>query len=176
MRWPAERTASRRANTDPVLLQHLPQPRSPGSAAHRICRPPFPPSRTRPEAPHPSGGRPRTSVDIPVHAKGLPVLRVVSLCTCRRHYPRTAAERVLRSSRPTVSAFPDRVVGSACASSSTWTIAERWYLMPRAIDVPPMPIARPESPGVPPPGLSYLPGPNTCAGVTEIWGRRFTAR
>ena len=56
-------------------------------------------------------------LDIPVHAKGLPVLRALSLCTCRRHYPGAAAGRTLRSSRPAVSAFPERVVGSACASS-----------------------------------------------------------
>jgi hypothetical protein len=54
---------------------------------------------------------------IPDHALGLPVLRALSLCTCRRHYPGAAAGRTLRSSRPAVSAFPERVVGSACASS-----------------------------------------------------------
>src|SRR6201987_649465 len=54
---------------------------------------------------------------IPDHASGLPVLRALSLCTCRRHYPGAAAGRTLRSSRPAVSAFPERVVGSACASS-----------------------------------------------------------
>src|SRR6202030_1482543 len=54
---------------------------------------------------------------IPDHAWGLPVLRALSLCTCRRHYPGAAAGRTLRSSRPAVSAFPERVVGSACASS-----------------------------------------------------------
>jgi len=30
---------------------------------------------------------------IPDHAKGLPVLRTLSLCTCCRHYPGAAAER-----------------------------------------------------------------------------------
>jgi len=51
------------------------------------------------------------------HALGLPVLRALSLCTCCRHYPGAAAGRILRSSIPAVSAFPERVVGSACALS-----------------------------------------------------------
>ena len=54
---------------------------------------------------------------IPDHALGLPVLRALSLCTCRRHYPGAAAGRLPRSSHPAVSAFPERVVGSACALS-----------------------------------------------------------
>src|SRR5450755_1733129 len=54
---------------------------------------------------------------IPDLALGLPVLRTLSLCTCCRHYPGTAAGRTLRSSHPAVSAFPERVVGSACTSS-----------------------------------------------------------
>src|ERR1039458_1690540 len=51
------------------------------------------------------------------HAMGLPVLRTLSLCTCRRHYPGAAAGRTTSLIHPTVSAFPERVVGSACASS-----------------------------------------------------------
>src|SRR5271169_4714169 len=51
------------------------------------------------------------------HAMGLPVLRTLSLCTCCRHYPGAAAGRTLRSASPSVSAFPERVVGSACALS-----------------------------------------------------------
>ena len=51
------------------------------------------------------------------HALGLPVLRALSLCTCCRHYPGAASGRILRSSHPAVSAFPERAVGSACASS-----------------------------------------------------------
>ena len=51
------------------------------------------------------------------HASGLPVLRTPSLCTCCRHYPGAAAGRIIRSLPPAVSAFPERVVGSACASS-----------------------------------------------------------
>ena len=44
-------------------------------------------------------------------------MRTLSLCTCCRHYPGAAAGRTLRSSRPAVSAFPERVVGSACTST-----------------------------------------------------------
>jgi hypothetical protein len=52
---------------------------------------------------------------IPGHALGLPVLRTLSLCTCC--CPGAAAGRSLRSFNPTVSAFPDMAVGSACTSS-----------------------------------------------------------
>src|SRR5215468_10672252 len=48
---------------------------------------------------------------------GLPVLRTLSLCTCCRHYPGAAAGRIISLGNPAVSAFPERVVGSACASS-----------------------------------------------------------
>src|SRR6516162_3243568 len=54
---------------------------------------------------------------IPDHAVGLPVLRALSLCTCRRHYPGAAAGRIPRSSCPAISAFPGRVAGSVCTSS-----------------------------------------------------------
>src|SRR5207248_8759974 len=54
---------------------------------------------------------------IPDLALGLPVLRALSLCTCRRHYPGAAAGCLPRSFRPAVSAFPGRVTGSACTSS-----------------------------------------------------------
>ena len=47
---------------------------------------------------------------IPDHAMGLPVLRALSLCTCRRQYPGAATGRRLRSSRPAVSAFPEIAV------------------------------------------------------------------
>ena len=46
-----------------------------------------------------------------------PCVHAASLCTCCRHCPGAAAGRTLRSSRPAVSAFPERVVGSACTSS-----------------------------------------------------------
>ena len=39
------------------------------------------------------------------------------MCTCCRHYPGAAAGRSLRSSHPTVSAFPETTIGSACTSS-----------------------------------------------------------
>src|SRR5258707_3271135 len=48
---------------------------------------------------------------------GLPVLRTLSLCTCCRHYPGAAAGRLFSLGNPAVSAFPERVIGSACASS-----------------------------------------------------------
>src|SRR6266699_1822694 len=51
------------------------------------------------------------------HALGLPVLRTFSLCTCCRHYPGAASGRTTSLIHPVVSAFPERVVGSACALS-----------------------------------------------------------
>src|SRR5260370_4362253 len=51
------------------------------------------------------------------HALGLPVLRTLSLCTCCRHCPGAASGRIISLGNPAVSAFPERVVGSACASS-----------------------------------------------------------
>jgi hypothetical protein len=58
------------------------------------------------------------------HALGLPVLRALSLCTCCRHYPGAATGSNTLLNLPIVSAFPDRVVGSACASSFS-RIAQR---------------------------------------------------
>ena len=51
------------------------------------------------------------------HALGLPVFRALSLCTCRRHYPGPASERIasLISSRRI--SHPRQVVGSTCALS-----------------------------------------------------------
>ena len=54
---------------------------------------------------------------VPDLALGLPVLRALSLCTCCRHYPGTATGGTASLIRPVMSAFPERVVGSACASS-----------------------------------------------------------
>jgi len=51
------------------------------------------------------------------HAAGLPVLRALSLCTCCRHYPGTATGSPTLLTSPAVSAFPERVVRSAYASS-----------------------------------------------------------
>ena len=45
---------------------------------------------------------------VPDHSLGLPVLRALSLCTCRRHYPGAAAGCLPRSSHPAVTAFPGR--------------------------------------------------------------------
>src|SRR5450755_4277461 len=41
----------------------------------------------------------------------------LSLCTCCRQYPGAATGRILRSTRPAISAFPDMAVGTACTSS-----------------------------------------------------------
>ena len=54
---------------------------------------------------------------VPDHALGLPVLRALSLCTCCRHYPGAATGGTASLIRPALSAFPERVVGSACASA-----------------------------------------------------------
>src|SRR3954462_273075 len=54
---------------------------------------------------------------IPDHAMGFPVLRALSWCPCRRQYPGAAVGRNPRSSHPTLSAFPDTAVGSACTST-----------------------------------------------------------
>jgi hypothetical protein len=51
------------------------------------------------------------------HALGLPVLRALSLRACCRHYPGAASGGTASLIHPAVSAFPERVVGSACASS-----------------------------------------------------------
>ena len=58
------------------------------------------------------------------HAMGLPVFRALSLCTCCRHYPGAASGRTASLIHPAVSAFPERVVGSACALSFS-RIAQR---------------------------------------------------
>src|SRR6202158_2287162 len=81
----------------------------------------YPASAVLRTSPPPQGARP-VPRGLPVgrcsdHAVGLPVLRTLSLCTCCRHYPGAAAGVLLRSLTPAVSAFPERVVGSACALS-----------------------------------------------------------
>jgi hypothetical protein len=55
---------------------------------------------------------------IPDHAKGLPVLRALSLYTCCRHYPGTATGGPASLIRPAVSAFPERVVESGQVRSA----------------------------------------------------------
>ena len=54
---------------------------------------------------------------IPDHAMGLPVLPALSLCACCRYYPGAATGGAALLIRPLISAFPDRVFGSACAST-----------------------------------------------------------
>src|SRR6185295_16967404 len=87
----------------PSLHRHYP--------ASAVLRTPPPPQGARP-VPHglPVGHR----FD---HALGFPVLRALSLCTCCRHYPGTAAGRTVSLIHPVVSAFPDMAVRSARASS-----------------------------------------------------------
>src|SRR5438477_2714792 len=68
---------------------------------------------------------------IPAHALGSPVLRTLSLCTCCRHYPGAAAGRTASLIHPAVSAFPERVVGSACASSFS-RLARRLLALPHS--------------------------------------------
>ena len=45
------------------------------------------------------------------------MLRALPLCTCCRQYPGAATGVRHRSLHPVVSAFPDKLVGSACATS-----------------------------------------------------------
>ena len=54
---------------------------------------------------------------IPDHALGLPVLRALSLSTCRRHYPGAAAGCLPHPSHPPCQPSPEGVAGSACTSS-----------------------------------------------------------
>ena len=68
-----------------------------------------------PKAPGPSLAGVR--LFIPEHAMGLPVLRAFSLCTCCRHYPGAATGVPTSLASPAVSAFPERVIGSVCAST-----------------------------------------------------------
>ena len=61
---------------------------------------------------------------VPDHAFGFPVLPALSLCTCCRHYPGAATGLTASLIHPVISTFPERVVGSACASSFS-RIAQR---------------------------------------------------
>src|SRR6516225_9352029 len=92
-------------------------PNLPAPSLHRR----YPASAVLRTSPPPQGARP-VPRGLPVgrcsdRAMGLPVLRSLSLCTCCRHYPGAAAGYFFAHSPPAVSAFPERVVGSACASS-----------------------------------------------------------
>src|SRR6516225_3836643 len=96
-----KRPISRSLTTSGVGLELRPLP-SPGvTRLHRYYGPLRHPSA-------PSLSLTGVRLIIPDHAVGLPVLRALSLCTCRRHYPGAAAGRIPRSSRPAVSAFPGR--------------------------------------------------------------------
>jgi hypothetical protein len=92
---------SRSLTTSCVCLELRPLPSTGITRLQRYCEP-----LRHPRAP----GLSLTGVRliIPDHAQGLPVLRALSWCTCCRHYPGAAAGRSLRSSHPTVSAFPGR--------------------------------------------------------------------
>ncbi len=67
---------------------------------------------------------------IPDHAMGLPVLRALSLCACCRHYPGTATGGLALLIRSVVSTFPERVVGSACASTFSRLTQRSFALRP----------------------------------------------
>jgi hypothetical protein len=58
------------------------------------------------------------------HALGLPVLRALSLCRCRRHYPGAASGRTASLISSRCISLARRVVGSACALSFS-RIAQR---------------------------------------------------
>ena len=93
-----------------VRLEPRPLPSTGITRLHRYCEP-----LRRPTAPSLSVTGVR--LIIPDHALGFPVLRTLSLCTCCRHYPGAAAGWIISLIIPAMSAFPERVVGSACASS-----------------------------------------------------------
>ena len=101
---------SRSLTTSCVCLELRPLPSTGVTRLQRYCEP-----LRHPTAPDLSLAGIR--LVIPDHASRLPVLRTLSLCTCCRHYPGAATGRLFRSFHPAVSAFPDRVVGSACAST-----------------------------------------------------------
>ncbi|MBN6743124.1 hypothetical protein JKG47_22115 [Acidithiobacillus sp. MC6.1] len=54
---------------------------------------------------------------VPDHAKGLPVLRALSLYACCRHYSGTATGGPSLLIHPVVSDFPGMAAGSSCAST-----------------------------------------------------------
>src|SRR5215467_12750633 len=72
------------------------------------------------------------------HAMGLPVLRTLSLCTCCRHYPGAASGRMIFARNPAVSAFPERVVGWACASSFSRLARRSLALRPAQLALSPI--------------------------------------
>ena len=93
---PASKPAGQRGIT-PVFGYSAPHPSAGGTLTlliHALPSAHYEPLR-HPKAP----GLSLTGVRlvIPGHAIRLPVLRALSLCTCCRHYPGTAAGRILRS-------------------------------------------------------------------------------
>jgi hypothetical protein len=123
-------------------------------AEHRCCRPfrlavqqrQYEPLR-HPKAPSLSVTGVRLVV--PDHAEGLPVLRALSLCRCCRHFPGTATDGTTLLIRPVMSAFPERVVGSACVhwpfrgflsvhsryGPHTRAATNSWHAYPKASDI-----------------------------------------
>ncbi len=104
----------------------------------------------------------------PSHAKGLPVLRALPLCTCCHHYPGTATEGTSLLIPSTVSAFPGRVARSACATTFSRLARRSLSLRPahsrcHRISWPATPEASTAS--LPPRLLRLLP-----AGAIAGWG------
>src|SRR5208283_4261827 len=71
---------------------------------------------------------------IPDHASGFPVLRALPLCTCRRHCQVQQMGVFVAQNHPSVSAFPDSIIGSACTSTFSRLIGIGGHLA-----VPPLP-------------------------------------
>src|SRR6516164_10701292 len=84
---------SRSLTTSYVCLELRPLPSTGITRSQRYCEP-----LRHPSAPGLSLAGIR--LIIPDHALGLPVLRTLSLCTCRRHYPGAADRRTRRSNLP----------------------------------------------------------------------------
>ena len=68
-------------------------------------------------------------------------------CTCCRHYPGAASERHCFAHYPAVSAFPERVIGSACASSFSRLAQRLEFTRVAACTLAPSPIRDAHSEG-----------------------------
>jgi hypothetical protein len=88
-----------------------------------------------PEAPGPSLAGVR--LIITDHPSGLPVLRALPLCTCRRHYPGAATGCFICSLPQPVSAFPGMAAGSARASTFSRLVQRSLALQPAHSQLPP---------------------------------------
>ena len=84
---------SRSLTTSCICLELRPLPSTGITRSQRYCEPLRHPSA-------PSLSLAGIRLIIPDHALGLPVLRTLSLCTCRRHYPGAADRRTRRSNLP----------------------------------------------------------------------------